>query len=361
MNCQLSKKNCLLLLLLAAVWPGIASGQQMTSNQMAALESSVSAGVDPYFVESRDTISEYGPDCITRNLLQDRKGAYWLATWKGIIKYDGKVFTNYTLKEGLIHFHVAECYEDRKGNLWFGTVRGGLYRYDGKTFRLFTTKDGLAGNTVSCFAEDKKGNIWFGTDKGASCYNGVSFTNLTMQDGLPSNMVNAILTDGSGKLWFGCGATRIGGDDGGLVSYDGKSLSTFTCPGHAPFKTVGDLFRDKAGNLWIGGMDGLSIYNGTSVTDLATHLSYYITDDAAGNVWLTTTEPPGEPHPSTPNQMLCRYDGKKLVKVLEKYERGDFQIFGKIVDKKGDVWFGTMKGVCRYDGQAFTYFSKDRR
>src|SRR4051812_16157740 len=126
----------------------------------AQTPAAVTMAIDPYFIEGTDTFSTHGPKSITRNLLQDRNGNFWLASWQGIIKYDGKQFTNVTLKEGLIHFHVFYAFEDKAGNLWFSTVRGGLYRYDGKTFRLFTTKDGLADNSVSCMMEDKAGNLW---------------------------------------------------------------------------------------------------------------------------------------------------------------------------------------------------------
>jgi ligand-binding sensor domain-containing protein len=130
------------------------------------MKSFLEAGIDPYFVETKDTFSTHGPKCIVRNLIQDKTGNFWFATWHGIIKYNGKVFTNYTLKEGLIHFHVTTLLEDSKGNIWFGNARGGVYRYDGKSFILFTTKDGLPDNTANCIAEDKNGNIWFGTENG---------------------------------------------------------------------------------------------------------------------------------------------------------------------------------------------------
>ena len=172
------------LLLVLIYVPQNKINAQITSSQ---LKTSVEAGVDPYFIESKDTVSIYGPNHITRDVLQDKNGNFWFATWHGIIKYDGKIFTNYTLKEDLIHFHVVSCYEDKKGNLWFGTARGGLYRYDpsvalskiGKPFTLFTTKDGLADNSVSAFAEDTEGNIWFGSYNGASRYNGKTFINFT--------------------------------------------------------------------------------------------------------------------------------------------------------------------------------------
>jgi len=74
-------------------------------------------------------------------------------SFQGIIKYDGKVFTNYTLKEDLIHFHMFSVMEDKIGNLWFGSVGGGVYKYDGKSFTLFTTEGGLPDDRISCFME----------------------------------------------------------------------------------------------------------------------------------------------------------------------------------------------------------------
>jgi ligand-binding sensor domain-containing protein len=337
------KQIYLVLLLSVFIYWNKANGQIAPSE----LEASVKAGIDPYFVESHDTVSKFGPGCITRDLLQDKNGNYWLATWHGIIKYDGKVFTNYTLKEGLIRFHVVSCYEDKKGNLWFGTARGGLYRYNGKSFTLFTTKDGLADNSVSCFAEDKLGNIWFGTEKGASRYDGKTFTNFAMKDGLRSSNVSSIMQDKTGKLWFGCLSSKYMGDDGGVNCYDGKSFTSFTNKDGKPFKSVTSLFEDKDGNVWIGRFDGLTRYDGKSFTEfLPNYLTYYIVDDKEGNIWLTHSEP-NTHHSNLPEQILYRYDGKAFTKIIEKYEPGDCQIFGKILDKAGNIWFGTMKGVCR--------------
>jgi ligand-binding sensor domain-containing protein len=335
------------------------------------LQIALAAGFDPYFVESWDTVSKYGPRCITRDLLQDRNGNFWFATWQGIIQYDGNVFTNYTLKESLIHFHVFSCYEDQKGNLWFGTARGGLYRYDpsaafkpgGKSFTLFTTKDGLAGNSVACFAEDQSGNIWLGTENGVSRFDGKTFTNFTVKDGLCSNNVSSIIRDKTGKLWFGCLSSAYMTDDGGVCCYDGTSFTRFTNKDGPPFKSVVSLFENTDGSIWIGRMNGLCRYDpsaaltgGKSVTELqADFISYYIVGDKAGNVWLTHSEP-NTFYTDIPHQVLYKYDGKNFTKVIGKYEPSDCQIFGKAVDNAGNIWFGTMKGPCRYDGKTVTRF-----
>jgi len=40
--------------------------------------------------ESKDTVTSYGPNGITRNIIQDRKGNIWIASFGGVFRYDGK-------------------------------------------------------------------------------------------------------------------------------------------------------------------------------------------------------------------------------------------------------------------------------
>ncbi len=121
-------------------------------------------------IDSRDFSS------VTRNMIQDRVGDIWIATFSGVFRYDGKSFTNVTGKVSSARFFSVM--EDRKGNLWFGTIGSGVYRYDGKSFQNLTTKDGLLNNEITCIYEDKAGNIWFGANGGASQYDGKSFSKL---------------------------------------------------------------------------------------------------------------------------------------------------------------------------------------
>jgi ligand-binding sensor domain-containing protein len=71
-------------------------------------------------------------------------------------------------------------YEDKKGNLWFGsdakwnTGGGGVCRYDGKFFIRFSTKDGLSNSDVWTIVEDDDGNIWVGTRGGLFRYHSPS-------------------------------------------------------------------------------------------------------------------------------------------------------------------------------------------
>lgn len=323
-------------------------GLPKTSDEM---KSFLDAGIDPYFVETKDTFSTQGPQCIVRNLIQDKAGNYWFASWHGIIKYDGKYFTNYTLKEGLIHFHVVTLFEDSKGNIWFGNARGGVYCYDGKSFTLFTTKNGLPDNTANCIAEDEKGNIWFGTENGVCRYDGKTFINFTTKDSLSDNYINAIIKDKTGRMWIGT--------NNGINIYDGKSFAKFTDMDNLPFKQVASLFEDKIGNIWIGssakqaGGNGLCRYDGKSVKSFVTpYFVMYMCEDKKGNLWLAHNK-----GADNVNFTLYSYNGKLFNKIIEQNKPDNPVIFGIIEDKSGNIWFGTAKGVCRYDGKAFNYFT----
>lgn len=311
---------------------------------------------DPYFIETNDTISPYGPRSITRNIVQDKKGNYWYATWQGIMHYDGKVFTNITLKEGLVHYHVFSVMEDRAGNLWFGTCGGGVYKYDGKSYRLYTTNEGLANNTVTCMLEDKDGNIWFGTDNGVSRYDGNSFNNFTTRfNPLIGKSVNDIIQDKTGKLWF---ATRYG-EGGGVSCYDGRYFTNFTNKENLLFSNVRSLIEDRTGNIWIGGPDGLFRYDGNAITKVSTDAICYLMEDRAGNIWMSSgVIDPALGVAFAVSNTLYRYDGKTMHKVSEKREKENNQIFGIAEDLAGNIWFGTGRGTFRYDGKSVTGFAK---
>ena len=83
-----------------------------------------------------------------------------------------------TKTQGTTPFDNVHCgLRDKAGNLWFGTTSEGVYRYDGKGFTNLTVKDGLGNNSVFCIVEDGEGHLWFGTrDVGLSRYDGRTFT-----------------------------------------------------------------------------------------------------------------------------------------------------------------------------------------
>ncbi|MBP4137083.1 ligand-binding sensor domain-containing protein [Flavobacterium geliluteum] len=307
--------------------------------------------------QTKDVITSHGPEWITRNIIQDKNNNIWIAAFSGIFRYDGKSFTNITSK--VISTRFFSILEDRKGNLWFGSIGSGVYCYDGKSFQNFTTDEGLLNNEVTSIYEDKKGKIWFGVSGGVSCYDGMSFQNYII-DGNVMNEdrtgktfpnrrpyeITSIIEDTKGKFWF---ATR-----GNTFVYDGKTFSVFTHDSK-PFKNVRSLIEDKKGNVWLGGADGLWRYNGNALINFTKNFVGYIIEDKKGNIWTSSQRD------NSQVWALFRYDGKSLSSkkpTITEIKSGGNGLFGILEARDGNIWFGSMNGVYRFDGKIVTDFKK---
>src|SRR6185295_13281830 len=98
-------------------------------------------------------------------LLRDHDRVLWAATWgKGICRVtpDGAA-SCWTSHDGLPDDFVRTLFEDREGNLWFGSRSGGLNLWKDTIVEPFGIPEGLQGNFASTVAGDARGNLWMGT------------------------------------------------------------------------------------------------------------------------------------------------------------------------------------------------------
>ena len=296
--------------------------------------------------ETKDSVSFYGPNQMVRNVKQARNGDILIASFTGVWRYDGKLFTNITSAISSPSFW--DVLEDRKGNLWFGTRDSGVYCYNGKSVLHYTTRQGLASNMALHIYEDRAGNIWFG----ASRYDGKSFQNFTTKDGLPHNGGTAIMEDKTGKLWIATGD--------GPCFYDGKTFTVLKNKDGKLFKNVWSIIEDKKGSIWFGDVDGLWRYDGSTFTKVSQRVAFAIIEDKKGNIWTT-----GEVKPNG-YWGLSRYDQKFLYSkpiVTEIMTRkGPGMLCGILEANDGSIWFGALgaiiSGVFRYDGKTITDFRR---
>jgi len=115
-------------------------------------------------VEGRST---YNPNYVFCTLAA-ADDSIWAGTWGGgVAKFDGKVWRNYSHKDGLIGDIVYSIAQAPDGALWFGT-NGGLSRFDGEHWQSWSKADGLLDEHVYALAINASGNVWAGTREGVA-------------------------------------------------------------------------------------------------------------------------------------------------------------------------------------------------
>lgn len=305
--------------------------------------------------------------------LQDKAGNIWFGTTgSGVYRYDGKLFYNYTVKEGLNSSAVWSILEDKSGNIWFGTSNG-ICRYDGKNIIPFPINDSIRPipnkndfysdwapkTTVWSMLQDKTGKIWFGTGDGVYCYDGINFKRflnndrVINKDSLQLKMVDCMVEDESGNIWFASG--MLPGEEG-VCFYDGKSITSSKPNGDSWIRYI---VEDKKGILWFSGRArGNFIYDGKTFTKFTNKVGIGnpLLVDTSGNVWFS-----GEERLSTIENeggIWC-YDGK----VFKNYNTLDginkYAVFCMLQERNGNIWFGTRNtGLYKYDGKHFINYSE---
>jgi ligand-binding sensor domain-containing protein len=309
----------------------------------------------------------------------DSKGNLWFGTsGGGVYNYDGKLFKQYTINDGLSHNNVCAIYEDTKGIIWLGTSDG-ITTWDGNTFTKIstttlrstnakpykaTTIDSIYGvvsqeNEINDIMQDNKGHFWFAAYKAIYRYDGLVFTNHTVNDGVKNNTdiafewIERIMEDKAGKIWFGGRGTA------GLFSFDGKTLinhKDWQKKSNSSFLTP--RIKDNNGDIWFSNWEGLYCYKNrnfesfTAKEGLCAGSAFDGIKDKAGNLWFAMENRKN-------GCGICKYDGNSfqyfpiLIGPTNKFSNAIVE------DNNGNLWVGVTGGeLYRFDGKKFKLYSE---
>jgi hypothetical protein len=106
----------------------------------------------------------------------DTHGRTWFGTNQelpnyGFTVFDGNSWRTYYSQKSFFYNIVYQIAEDHFGNVWLATW-GGLLKFDGTNFTIIDSENSpLETNDIRAVTVDQRGNIWLGTSSGLYIYN----------------------------------------------------------------------------------------------------------------------------------------------------------------------------------------------
>jgi signal transduction histidine kinase len=310
-----------------------------------------------------------------------------------------------TLFHGLPSDHVRAISQDANGIMWFGTD-GGLVKYDGRRIQK-PVNDGPGAARVLALRTDRDGVLWIGGDAGAArLINGEIKPLPETRD----SVVTAIITPETGRAMmaseqgeiFDCTIAPEGSLSVVQINPDDHPLLTIESRGHTPLRLTSLALIDS--NLLVGtrsrgllSIDTTQMKAGATrtpdlVKEILSHPRAFFVEavetDARGRVWFGAGTASGDSGfydgddlmrperigavtgPVTAIKADARgniwvgtdargafafRNGRKLDQFTVENTGGGLlsnHIYSIFIDREGVVWFGTDRGVCRYDPHA---------
>lgn len=270
------------------------------------------------------------------SIFEDSKHNIWLGSYmQGMARLDPKTGNCEYIKQLAgdnpysSNIRVYSFAEDNQENLWIGTMGAGLYRMNlntGETFQytdsnntnnkeadvlpslwitsLLHNKDNklyigtynglgcldlksmnfastfhsnklFSNSVIYAIHEDKDGNIWIGTSEGLKFMNirTQEIHDYTIKDGLPGNVICAIAGDKNDNIWISTsyGLACFNPEHKNFISYyanDGLQGNEFS---------KGAVYVDTNGDIIFGGVNGVTYFNPSEVTNTTLKPNIYIT------------------------------------------------------------------------------------
>lgn len=231
-------------------------------------------------------------DPFVRDILIDKRGDAWVATWSGLNRIKGKelggfanweLFTTQSTAGGLPHNRIYALAQDQDGGIWAATEKGVARFHQGKwqnwghangigaAYDLVSDSAGKGvpepepvpaenqtgikpaykPDLVVALAVGEDGRVWAGTwGGGLSVYDGKEWSTYTMWDGLAGNYILSLTKGPKNGVWVGTGK--------GLVWFDGKETYLYRMQEGLFSNVVRSFSRESATDLWVGGVGGVS-------------------------------------------------------------------------------------------------------
>ena len=242
---------------------------------LPAGDSYAQPALDGYHVDRWTTADGLPVNGLT-DILQTRDGYLWIATWDGLVRFDGLRFTVYTRSNspGLPGNRLAQLFETDDGILWVRTEHHQLAALRDGVLEEVDATEGLIGREVRQLLADRDGSLLVGTNVGVFAWNGSRFEERWRKTGpeLSSLSIASVLIARDSTLW-------IGTYDEGVIAVRGGTATAIRTYGGSRLTSVLALAEDDRGRIWVeaypwqanreqGAVQGLFVVEGNELRRL---------------------------------------------------------------------------------------------
>ena len=183
------------------------------------------------------------------------QGEVWVASYGGLGSYDGQQdrFQWYNREAGLVSTYINAVDIGADGKIWYGTRSSGVGYFDGRVFKNYALEDGLYNREVmalKCLRQQR--TVYVGSELGLSV---IKDSKVIKRIPLPELQGVVMNTIGVYKNWLALGSEGAGILFLDTLTYRRKLL---TVEQGLPSDFINFVNEDEAGYIWVGTEEGIS-------------------------------------------------------------------------------------------------------
>ncbi|HEY2849854.1 MAG TPA: two-component regulator propeller domain-containing protein [Gemmatimonadaceae bacterium] len=280
------------------------------------------------------------PQNTVLDIAQGTDGYLWLATYGGLVRFDGVRFTAFTTRDypELGSDRVMRVRLARDGGLWIGTDRG-LVRYRDGRFQEWTDAEGRPPGPTSGLFVDSTGAVWLSTELGGVSRFSHGIFERFHGNNADAGWASAVVMDGRGDAWVS--------QRGGILIKRPNSDQFERIDLHLGDNRVhGPIHVDRAGDVWFDA-DRDAVRLTPSGLRSAGIPTQNVADDGSGGLWAWTRDG------------IWHRAQSGIVSFAEGPFGGNFgAVHALFVDREGTLWLGTdTGGLLRLRQRVFKMFT----